>query len=106
MDKYPFIVYLPVMAGITYLVRMLPLVLIKRQITNRYLLSFLQYIPYAVLSAMTVPACFYSTGTLIPAVIGFAVAFLFAWHRKSLPIVAVAACASAFLTDVVIRFVL
>jgi branched-subunit amino acid transport protein len=53
---------LAVMAGATYLLRMLPFVLCKRKLTNRYLLSFLEYIPYTVLASMTVPAVFYSTG--------------------------------------------
>lgn len=101
MNNYPFIVYLLVSAGVTYLIRMLPLVLIKKQITNRFLLSFLQYIPYAVLAAMTIPACFYSTGSYLPAVVGFIAALIPAWFRKSLPIVAASACVGALLTDLI-----
>ncbi len=103
MNKYPFIVYLLLAAGITYLIRLLPLVLIKRQITNRFLLSFLHYIPYAVLAAMTIPACFYSTGSILPAAVGFAAALVLGWYRKSLPIVAAAACVGALLTDLIIK---
>ena len=58
MNKLPLFVCLAVMAGVTYLVRMLPLVLVKKKIQNRFLLSFLYYIPYAVLSVMTIPAIF------------------------------------------------
>lgn len=94
-NAYPFLVYLAVMAGVTYLVRMLPLVLIKKKITNRFLLSFLYYIPYAVLTVMTVPACFYATGHLITAVCGFVAALLLAWRGKSLLLVAVAAVVAA-----------
>ena len=62
-----FYVYLLVMAGVTYLIRMLPLVLLKKKITNRFLLSFLYYIPYAVLAVMTVPAIFSATANPIAA---------------------------------------
>ena len=51
-----FFIYLLVMAGVTYLVRMLPMVLVKKKITNTFIRSFLYYVPYAVLSVMTVPA--------------------------------------------------
>ncbi|MBS7359107.1 MAG: AzlD domain-containing protein, partial [Oscillospiraceae bacterium] len=56
MDNSKFLVYLLAMAGVTYLVRMIPLVAIKEKIKNKFILSFLHYIPYTVLSAMTVPA--------------------------------------------------
>ena len=56
-----FWVYLAVMALVTYLIRMLPLVLIKKEIKNRFLLSFLHYMPCAVLAVMTIPAIFSST---------------------------------------------
>ena len=89
-----FWIYLLVTAGVTYLVRALPLVLVKGKITNRFLLSFLHYIPYAVLSVMTVPAIFYATGDLTSAVVGFAVAVILAFCNQSLLVVAAAACAA------------
>lgn len=101
-----FFLYLAVMAGVTYLVRMLPLVLIKKKITNRFVLSFLHYIPYAVLTVMTVPACFYATGRIEPAIVGFIAALIPAWYNKGLPIVAACACGGAFLTEVLITYVL
>ena len=79
MINEKFFFYLLVMAGVTYLVRMLPLVLIKKKIQNRFLLSFLHYIPYTVLSAMTVPAIFYATESPIAAVFGFVVAMILAF---------------------------
>ena len=82
--KYSFFVYLAVMAGVTYLIRMLPLVLIKKQIKNKYLLSFLYYIPYAVLSVMTIPAIFYSTSSKVSALAGFVVAVVLAYMNQSL----------------------
>ncbi len=99
-----FFPYLLVMASVTYLVRMLPLVLVKKKITNRYILSFLHYIPYAVLTVMTVPAIFYST-SLIPAIVGFAVAVIFAFFEKTLVVVAAFSCVSVFLTELLLRFI-
>ena len=92
-----FAIYLLVTAGVTYLVRMVPMVALKKQIRSRFLLSFLHYIPYAVLSVMTVPAIFYATGEPISAAAGFVVALLLAWRGKSLVQVAAAACAAVLL---------
>ena len=64
------ILYIAVMAGVTYLVRMIPFTLFRRQIKSRYIRSVLYYLPYAVLSAMTIPAIFYSTGNFITAAVG------------------------------------
>lgn len=97
-----FYICLLVTAGTTYLVRMLPLVLMKGKITNRFLLSFLHYIPYAVLSVMTIPAIFSATGDLRTAAAGFAVAMVLAWKNKSLLTVAAAACAAVLLTELML----
>ena len=86
-----FFLYLLVTAGVTYLIRMLPLVLMKKKITNRFILSFLHYIPYSVLAVMTVPAIFYATDR-IPAIVGFVIAAFLAYKGKSLLTVAAAAC--------------
>lgn len=106
MREYSFYVYLAVAAGVTYLIRMLPLVLIKKKITNRFVLSFLHYVPYAVLTIMTVPAIFYATGHWLPATIGFLAALIPAWFNKSLPVVAALACCGALLADVLMQYVL
>lgn len=97
-----FLVYLVVTAGTTYLVRMLPLVLMKGRIKNRFLLSFLHYIPYAVLSVMTVPAIFAATGDVRTAAAGFAVAMILAWREKSLLTVAAAACAAVLAAELML----
>lgn len=97
-----FFVYLFVMAMTTYLVRMLPLVLVKKKITNRYLLSFLKYIPYSVLTVMTIPAIFYST-SFVPAIVGFVVAVFFAFFEKSLVIVASLSCLAVFVTEFIAK---
>ncbi len=91
-----FFLYLLVTAGVTYLIRMLPLVLMKKRITNRFILSFLHYIPYSVLAVMTVPAIFYATDR-IPAILGFIVAVVLAYKGKSLLTVAAAACGAVLL---------
>jgi branched-subunit amino acid transport protein len=92
MPEISFWIYLAVTAGITYLVRAVPLILVKGRIKNRFILSFLHYIPYAVLSVMTVPAIFYATGDRLSAVAGFAVAVFLALMNRSLLTVAAAAC--------------
>ena len=97
-----FYIYLLVMAGVTYLIRMLPLVLVKKKIQNKFILSFLHYIPYTVLSVMTIPAIFYSTSYKISAVVGFIAALIAAYFEKSLVKVATFACISVLLTELII----
>ena len=94
--------YVLVMAGVTYLIRMLPLVLVRKKITNRFILSFLHYVPYAVLSVMTVPACFYVTDHLISAAAGTLVAFVLAWHKKGLLTVACGIVAGALAAELIL----
>ena len=69
-----FLPYLFVMAIVTYLIRAIPLVLVKHKIKNKFFNSFLYYIPYTVLAAMTIPAIFTATGSLISAIAGLVVA--------------------------------
>ena len=102
MPDFRFFIYLAVTAGVTYLIRMIPLVLVRRKIRNRFLLSFLYYIPYAVLSVMTVPAIFYATEEPLSAAGGFLVAVLFAWREKSLVQVAAAACTAVLLVQLIL----
>ncbi|MEA4911739.1 MAG: AzlD domain-containing protein [Oscillospiraceae bacterium] len=97
MNAAVYLKYLLVMAGVTYLIRMLPLVAADKKLTNRFLRSFLYYVPFAVLAAMTVPAAFYSTGSIFTAAAGFVVALALALCGGSLVTVALAACAAAFL---------
>ena len=80
------------------------LVLDKKKIQNRFLLSFLHYIPYAVLSAMTVPAIFYATDYRLSAVLGCAVALVLSFLEQSLLKVAAAACAAALLAELALRY--
>lgn len=97
-----FFLYLLTAAGVTYLIRMLPLVLVKKKIQNRFLLSFLYYIPYAVLSVMTIPAIFYATEHTLTAAVGFAVALLLAYRQKSLVTVAAFSCAAVLICELLL----
>ncbi len=97
--------YLAVTAGVTYLIRMLPLTVFRREIRSRFIRSFLGYIPYAVLGAMTFPDVFYSTGDLRTAICGVAVAVLLAWRGRSLLTVALAACVAVALAQAVLLLV-
>lgn len=92
-------IYLLIMAGSTYLIRAVPFALVRRKIQNRFVRSFLYYIPYAVLTAMTFPAVLFAVGNTVAAAVGLAAAVLFALKGKGLTTVAVAACSAVFITD-------
>ncbi len=100
-----FLPYLAVMAVVTYLIRMLPLTVYRRPIRSNFVQSFLTYIPYAVLGAMTFPDVLYSTGDLRTAAVGVVVAVVLAWRGKSLLTVALAACAAVALAQGVLLLV-
>ena len=96
------VIYIAVMAGVTYLIRMLPFTLFRKEIRSPFIKSILFYLPYAVLTAMTVPAMFYSTGNVLTAAIGTAVALILAYFDLPLIAVALAAAASAFIAGIII----
>ena len=99
-----FLPYLIVMAGVTYLIRMIPLALIRKKINNKFILSFLYYVPYAVLSAMVFPAMFFASNNVITATVGVIIAVAVAIFSKSLVLVAGCSCFSVFLTELILRF--
>lgn len=86
------------MAVVTYLPRVMPLALFRREIKSNYVKSFLQYVPYAVLGALTFPDIFYSTGTLQTAICGTLVALILAYRERSLVIVALGAIITVYVT--------
>ena len=94
------------MAGVTYLIRMIPLVLFKKEINNRFILSFLYYVPYAVLAVMTFPAVFYATSSVASAVVGVIVAIVLAYFEKSLTVIAFSSCFGVFITEFVMKYLL
>lgn len=104
MSFIEFLPYLAVTAGVTYLVRMLPMVLMRKKITNRYVLSFLHYIPYSVLTVMTIPAIFSATSSPVSAAVGFVAAFVSAFFDKGLLKVAALSCAAVLATELIIKF--
>ncbi len=103
MPDIKFLIYLITMAGVTYLVRLLPIILIKKKIENRFILSFLHYIPYAVLSAMTIPAIFLATDSPICAAVGFVVAVMVAFFEKGLVMVALSSCLATFICSLILK---
>lgn len=103
MSTERLILYIIVMAGVTYLIRMLPLALFQRKIESRFVRSFLYYVPYAVLGTMTFPAIFTSTGSVYSATVGLVIAMLLAVKQKGLLTVAVGACAVVLIVEGLMR---
>ena len=91
--------YLLVMAGVTYLIRMLPLPLLQKKIRSRLLQSFLYYVPYACLSAMTFPAILSATESPVSAAAALVVAVGVALAGKGLVTVAACACVTVFVVE-------
>ena len=104
MDNARILIYIIIMAVVTYLIRMLPLTLIKKKIKNGYILSFLYYMPYAVLGAMTFPAILFSTSSVVSAAVGMAAAVILAYMKKSLITVAIASCLAVYVAEAIIKF--
>ena len=102
MSNTTYILYILVMAGVTYLLRMLPTTLIKTRIKSRFVKSFIYYVPYAVLSAMTLPSILYCTDDLLPSLLGFAAVVIVAMFGKSLLTVAITACISVLIGEAVL----
>jgi len=94
--------YMLIMAGVTYLIRMLPLALIKKKITNRFFKSFLYYVPFVTLAVMTFPAILNATDSVWSAVAAFVVAMIVAYAGGGLPTVATIACAVVFIVELFI----
>ena len=101
MEWKTFLIYLLVMAGVTYLIRMIPLAAIRGKVKSVFLQSFLYYVPYAVLGAMTFPAVFQSTGSVPASLAGTAAALVLGWLDKGLLTVAATACVVSFLAGMI-----
>ena len=106
MNNIPFWLYLLTMAGVTYLIRMLPLVLIKRRIQNRFVLSFLYYIPFTVLTVMTFPAAFYGDYSTLGAALGIVTAIILAVKNYSLTVAALSSSLVVFITDLILKYLI
>lgn len=105
MELKEFLIYLIIMSGSTYLIRVIPFLLVNKKIENRFVNSFLYYIPYTVLAAMTFPAVLYTTGHIASAIIGLVVAILVAIKNKNLTIVAIAACLAVLVSELFILYI-
>ena len=105
MQFKEFLPYLLVMAGVTYLVRVIPLTLFHKKIKSRFVNSFLYYTPYAVLSAMTFPAILYATSNVFSGIAGLLAALLLAYKNKSLITVACGACLAVFAVEMVMMLI-
>ena len=92
-------VYIAAMALTTYLVRMLPLTVFRRPIRSRFFRSFLHYVPYACLAAMTFPAILQDTASLLSGAAALAVAIVLAYLNQSLIVVALASSAAVFIVE-------
>ena len=101
MKNSVFFIYLLILAGSTYLIRVIPFIAIKEKINNSFVRSFLYYIPYAVLTAMTIPAVFYATNWWVGAAAGLIAAVIFALKGKGLTTVAVASCVAVFIVELI-----
>ncbi len=102
MEHGQFFIYLLIMAGSTYLIRAVPFAAVRKKINNTFIKSFLYYIPYTVLTAMTFPAALYATNSMLSAAIGLAVAVAFAIWGKDLTVVALASCVAVYISEFVI----
>lgn len=96
-------IYILVMAVTTYLIRAIPLTLLRKPIRNRFFRSFLHYIPTACLTAMTFPAILFATNDMLSGAVGLVVAVALAFFGKSLIVVAASSCVAVFVTEQIIR---
>ena len=99
-------IYVLAMAVTTYLIRMLPLTVFRKPIKSRFLKSFLHYVPYACLTAMTFPAILYDTTYIFSGIAALLVAVILAFRGKSLLTVSLASCAAVFVCERVLEFFL
>ena len=98
--------YLVVMALVTYLIRMIPFTLFRKEIKSVFFRSFLAYVPYAVLGAMTFPSIFFATSSLPSAIAGTVIALILAFFRRSLLTVAVGAAGTALAVELVMMYLI
>lgn len=92
-------IYILIMAGVSYAIRVLPLTLIRKQIKNRFIQSFLYYVPYVTLAVMTFPAITEATESPLAGAIALVVGIVAAWFGASLFQVAVSCCGVVLLLE-------
>lgn len=94
-------IHILVMAVVTYIVRVIPLVFFKNEIKSVFIKSFLHYVPYVTLSVMTFPAIITASGNSLWGVIGFAVAIIVSLIKGSLPLVASCCCLAVYISSLI-----
>lgn len=94
--------YLAIMGGVTLAIRILPLTLIRRQVQNTFLRSFLYYVPYVTLAAMTFPAILHATDSLWSGLAALVAGVLVAWFSGNLFLVAASGCVVVFLVELLL----
>ncbi|MDD3000247.1 MAG: AzlD domain-containing protein [Candidatus Riflebacteria bacterium] len=102
MESGNIYIYIAVMAIVTYIIRALPLTLIRREIKSPYIRSFLYYVPYATLSAMTFPAILHSARSPWAGGVALFTALMLAYYGKSLLTVATGACLAVYIIELAI----
>jgi branched-subunit amino acid transport protein len=105
MNNSVFFIYLLIVALTTYLIRAIPFSLITKKVTNMYVKSFLYYIPYTVLAAMTIPTALYVTGSIYSSIAGLLVALIVAIKKSNLTLVALAACVGSLIVEIIMLFI-
>ena len=105
LDFPTFMTYIGIMAGVTYLLRLLPMLFIRKQITNRFIRSVLYYVPYSVLAVMTIPAIFFATPHLITSIAALLTAIFLAYIGKSLLIVATGSAIAVFIFELIFMLI-
>lgn len=95
--------YIAVMAGVTYLIRLIPLTLMRKEIKNVYVRSFLYYVPFVTLSVMTFPAILQSTSSIWSAWGGFIIAIILAYFGSNLIKVSMAACLAVLVIEIITK---
>lgn len=104
MEVKTFLIYLLVMAGVTYAVRVIPYVCMRKEVKSKFFKSFLGYIPYTVLASMTFPVILDATSSPLTAGVGFIVAVVVAYFEKGLLQVAIWACAAVLLMELALQY--
>ncbi|QQK08058.1 AzlD domain-containing protein [Miniphocaeibacter halophilus] len=92
-------IYILVMAIVTYLIRAIPLTLIRKEINNKFIKSFLYYVPYVTLSVLIFPAILYSTSSIISAIIVFIIAIILSYRKLNMMTVAIISCLTVFIIE-------
>lgn len=103
MQNSVIIISILIMAAVTYMTRAVPLLMFRKKVENRFLQSFLVYMPYGVLAAMVFPNIIYSTGSIISAILGMTAALILAFFKRGLLTVALISTAVVFIAEFIMK---